>query len=74
MNAMQQELSERLNELEARFAFQDEMISVLNPQVAAQEKRIASLEQELRGLRGELVGMRAALSHDSGLEAPPPHF
>lgn len=50
------------------------MISVLNPQVASHEKRIASVEQALSALRQELQSLRVALSHDSGTEAPPPHF
>jgi SlyX protein len=74
MNPTSKELSDRLNDLESRFAFQDEVIGVINPQVAGQDKRIASVEQELRALRQELAALRIALSHDSGTEAPPPHF
>jgi len=74
MTSSSREISDRLNELESRFAFQDEMISVLNPQVASHEKRIASVEQALSALRQELQSLRVALSHDSGTEAPPPHF
>lgn len=74
MNQMQNDPGERIDELETRFAFQDEVIGVLNPQVADHDKRIAALEQELRGLRNELSALRTALSHDAGTEAPPPHF
>jgi SlyX protein len=68
------ELIARLDDLESKFAFQDEMIGVLNPQVARQEKRLASVEEELRALRKELAMLRTALSHDAASEAPPPHF
>lgn len=74
MNPMQAKLSERLDELESRFAFQDEVIGVLNPQVADQEHRIISIEEQLRALRHELAALRVALSHDFGMESPPPHF
>lgn len=74
MSAQFELLEERLNELEARFAFQDELMGVLNPQVARQEKRIASLEDELNGMRRELSMLRTAVSHDVADEAPPPHF
>jgi SlyX protein len=74
MTSTSHDLSERLNDLESRFAFQDEMIGVLNPQVAHQEKRIASMEEELRSLRNELAALRVALSHDAAFEAAPPHF
>ncbi len=74
MNSMPEQLCNRLDDLESRFAFQDEMIGVLNPQVAHQEKRLASAEEELRALRKELAMLRTALSHDAATEAPPPHF
>lgn len=74
MNPKQEELAERLDELESRFAFQDEVIGVLNPQVAEQEHRITGVEQQLRALRQELAALRIALSHDFGMESPPPHF
>jgi SlyX protein len=74
MTPTPQRLAERLDELESRFAFQDEMLATLNPQVAGQEKRLAGIEEELRALRRELAMLRTALSHDATLEAPPPHF
>jgi SlyX protein len=74
MTSTTHELIARLDDLESRFAFQDEMIGVLNPQVAQQEKRLASVEESLRALRNELAALRTALSHDAASESPPPHF
>jgi SlyX protein len=74
MNPMSKQISDRLDDLESRFAFQDEAIASLNPHIAGQEKRIANVEQQLLALRQELAALRVALSHDGGLEAPPPHF
>jgi SlyX protein len=74
MTAPTHELISRLDDLESKFAFQDEVIGVLNPQVARQEKCLASVEEELRALRKELAMLRTALSHDAASEAPPPHF
>ncbi|PJA42568.1 MAG: hypothetical protein CO182_01715 [Lysobacterales bacterium CG_4_9_14_3_um_filter_62_6] len=69
-----QKLLERLHELEARFAFQDEIIQVLNPQVAALDRRVLQSEAQLRALRQDLSALRDALGHDVRSEAPPPHF
>lgn len=74
MTPTHQAVIQRLDDLESRFAFQDEMIGALNPQVAQQEKRLASVEESLRALRNELAALRTALSHDAASEAPPPHF
>jgi SlyX protein len=74
MTSTTHELIARLDDLESRFAFLVEMIGVLNPQVAQQEKRLASVEESLRALRNELAALRTALSHDAASEAPPPHF
>ncbi len=74
MNSTTQQIVDRLDELEARFAFQDEVIGTLNPHVAGQEARITRVEEQLSVLRQELAALRVALSHDGGLEAPPPHF
>lgn len=68
------ELHERLHELEARFAFQDEIIQVLNPQVAALDRRVHELEAQLRAQRQDLSALRDGLGHDVRSEAPPPHF
>lgn len=74
MNLSLQEICDRMNDLEARFAFQDEVIAILNPQVAAQSRRVGRIEEELCTLRKELAALRNALGHDVASENPPPHF
>ena len=39
MNTTLSEINERLAELEMRFAFQDDVVTSLNPQAATQERR-----------------------------------
>ena len=68
------ELDARLAELEMRFAFQDDIVATLNPQVAGQERRLIDLTEQLRELRREVTQLRAALGHDIGDEPPPPHY
>ncbi len=68
------EIQARLAELEVRFAFQDDIVTTLNPQVSTQERRIVDIAEELRALRREVTQLRAALGHDIGDEPPPPHY
>ena len=74
MNTTLAEINERLAELETRFAFQDDVVATLNPQVATQERRYFDLVEELRQLRHEVILLRAALGHDAADEPPPPHY
>jgi len=67
-------LARRLDDLESRFAFQDEVLASLNPQVAIGARKIVDLETELRGLRAEVAMLRISLGHDVREEAPPPHY
>ena len=74
MNPTLAEINERLAELETRFAFQDDVVATLNPQVASQERKLIDLVEELRQLRREVTLLRAALGHDMADEPPPPHY
>ncbi|HQW82517.1 MAG: SlyX family protein [Rhodanobacteraceae bacterium] len=74
MNTTLSEIHERLADLEMRFAFQDDVITSLNPQVATQERHLIDIAEELRQLRHEVTQLRAALGHDIGDEPPPPHY
>lgn len=74
MNPTLTEINERLAELETRFAFQDDVVTTLNPQVASQERKLVDVVEELRQLRREVSLLRAALGHDIADEPPPPHY
>lgn len=69
-----QELTRRLEELEARFAFQEQTIEDLNQAVTAQMTEIAELKRRL-GMMGEQIreiGEHPALAQAP--EPPPPHY
>ncbi|MGD9583346.1 MAG: SlyX family protein [Lysobacterales bacterium] len=74
MIAEHENLRERLADLEARFAFQDEQIGNINPQMSQHEMRLRAVEDALRRLRAELSALRSDPGPDPGTEPPPPHY
>ncbi|AVP98384.1 hypothetical protein C7S18_14840 [Ahniella affigens] len=68
------ELARRLDDLESRFAFQDDVLGSISPGVALGARKMVDLESELQSLRREVAMLRVALGHDVRDEAPPPHY
>lgn len=66
----------RIDELEIKLAFQEQLIEVLNQQVSAQEQRVLSLERRVHTMAQMLLDMgngAPAGASTSGNE-PPPHY
>ena len=64
----------RIDELESRLAFQEDLIERLNEVVARQDREIALLTRRLADLQGKLEDVAAsAASAAEGFE-PPPHY
>ena len=66
------DLTKRLDSLETRFAFQEDLVRQLDEVVQSQADQIDSLQREL-------LKMRTELSHEPESEAPPeeqvpPHY
>jgi SlyX protein len=64
----------RLDELEARLAFQDDLIENLNDVVARQDRELARLTRKLANLEDRLQDLAASASgggEASGHEVPP---
>jgi SlyX protein len=64
----------RLDEVESRLAFQDDLIESLNRVVARQDIELADLSRRLRALEGRLNDLAETASaggSDSGHEVPP---
>lgn len=73
MTAMTQDA--RIDDLETRLAWQDDLLDSLNETVAAQQKRIAELERHLELLGSRYRDLRETLEHlDPPEDAPPPHY
>jgi SlyX protein len=64
----------RIEELEVRVAFQEDLLATLNASVADTTLEMRELRTELHRVRDALDSVRAALSHDVRDEPPPPHY
>ena len=64
----------RIEELEIRVAFQDELLGTLSGQVAELEREMRALREQVGRARESLESLRDAQSHDPASEPPPPHY
>jgi SlyX protein len=70
----QNHLETRLNELETRLAFQDDVINTLSEQVAKQEMDIRELWEAKRLLHKQLKDVSPSNVKSEQEETPPPHY
>ena len=68
------DLLDRVQELEVRVAFQEDLLSTLNIDVADLHRTVAHLREELSRATNSLEGLRGLLQEDPGQEPPPPHY
>jgi SlyX protein len=66
------ELSGRIDELEARLAFQDDTIETLNATVTAQWLKIDALMRQVTALNDRLRETEASMPKPAS--EPPPHY
>lgn len=64
----------RLDELETRLAFQDDLLHQLNEVVVRQDRELLQLRRELEQLRSQLQQMAPLVGGNPGEEPPPPHY
>ncbi|WP_305967062.1 SlyX family protein [Marinobacter salsuginis] len=70
----QNDLETRLDELETRLAFQDDVINTLSEQVARQEMDIRELWEAKRLLHKQLKDVSPSNIKSEQEETPPPHY
>ncbi|WP_417565586.1 SlyX family protein [Marinobacter sp.] len=70
----QNDLETRLDELETRLAFQDDVINTLSEQVAKQEMDIRELWEAKRLLHKQLKDVSPSDMKSEQDETPPPHY
>ncbi len=68
------DLESRLDELETRLAFQDDVINTLSEQVAKQEMDIRELWEAKRLLHKQLKDVSPSDIKSEQDETPPPHY
>ena len=66
------QLSARIDELEARLAFQDDTIETLNATVTAQWLKIDALSRQVAALNDRLRETEASMPKPAS--EPPPHY
>ena len=66
----------RLDELESRLAFQDDLIESLNQVVARQDRELANLAQRVKDLEARLTDLAEAAGQPGGSAGHevPPHY
>jgi SlyX protein len=67
-------MTDRLEELETRLAFQENTIQKLDDVVAAQQKQIDLLQGEIQVLKSQMENMAASMIVSESEETPPPHY
>jgi SlyX protein len=68
------DLAKRLDELETRMAFQDDLINTLSEQVARQELDIRELWEAKKQLNTQLKEVSSSNIRKEEEETPPPHY
>ena len=67
-------MESRIEELEIRVAFQDDLLTSLNQQVHAAHQVLAQLRADFLALRERVEGMKDSPGGDQAQEPPPPHY
>jgi SlyX protein len=68
------DVTTRVDELEIRAAFQEDLIATLNRDVSDLSVQVQRLRDELRRVRDSVESVRADVGHAAGDEPPPPHY
>ena len=66
--------SSRIEELEARIAFQDDAINKLSDALYQQTQLLARLEARFGSLKAQVAQMHEQLADDGPQHQPPPHY
>lgn len=74
MPALLNELLERINELEIKSSFQEQLIADLSDALAAESQRLGLLERQLKQLRQRQEAEQSPTAENSEAEPPPPHY
>ncbi|MBR9858348.1 MAG: SlyX family protein [Gammaproteobacteria bacterium] len=71
---MNEDILQRLDQLETRLAFQDDTIEQLNQEITAQGAETARLKAQLSLMVKKLKELQPGEVADQADETPPPHY
>ncbi|WP_019029544.1 SlyX family protein [Colwellia piezophila] len=69
-----QQLEERVDDLESRNVFQDDVIDQLSVELAAHQQEIADLKHQLQLIANRLKDSGSLSGDAEDVEPPPPHY
>jgi len=69
-----QQLEERVDALESRNVFQDDVIDQLSEELAAHHNQISELKQQLQLVANRIKDSGSLSSDAEEVEPPPPHY
>ncbi|NMP15996.1 SlyX family protein [Thalassotalea sp. Y01] len=69
-----EQLQDRIDNLEAKIAFQDDVIEQLNIEITAHQESISHLKDQLNLVVDKVKSMNASQIANPEDEAPPPHY
>ena len=73
-SAKDADFAQRLDELESRLAFQDDLIESLNEVISRQDRNLAQLTLRLQGLAAKMSDIAEAAPVKSSGDEVPPHY
>jgi len=68
------ELEQRIEALESRNAFQDDVIEQLNDEITVHQTQIAELQHQLTLIAARIKESAPQQSNQQTIEPPPPHY
>lgn len=74
MNAHQQQLEQRIEDLECKLAFQEQTIDELNSALSQQQLLINKIQDQVKYVVGKMKTMDTSNLASEADETPPPHY
>ncbi|MEH6386258.1 MULTISPECIES: SlyX family protein [Pseudomonas] len=71
---MSKQLENRIDELEAKMAFQDDTIQALNDMVGKQQLELDTLRRAVELLASRQADLAASMPGEAADDEPPPHY
>jgi SlyX protein len=74
INKVIDSLNKRIDELEMKVIFQDDLLNTLNDIVTRQDKEVSKLWDANRLLKQSMHDMKSDFTEDNVVDVPPPHY